>query len=296
MLCEKSILQAYSNCRLCPRYCGVNRNAGEMGYCRETSQLRISSASLHWGEEPPVTGRGGSGTVFITGCNLGCLFCQNWDISLAGRGRAVSKNELVNTFLNLQKAGAENINLVTPTHAAPFLIDGLNAAREKGLTIPALWNSSAYESNETLSILDSIDIWLPDLKTLDSSVSAKYFNAPDYPETAANAILNMLERSKLSFNRRGTVISGVIIRHLALPGHLDASYNVLKWFAENAQGRNGSKALLSLLTQYTPIHRTGSKNIPGRRISLNESDTLQKWLKEFQIEDGYFQGRSIKSL
>jgi putative pyruvate formate lyase activating enzyme len=288
---NNALVQAYSDCRLCPRNCGVNRNLGELGYCKENSQLRISSADLHFGEEPPITGKGGSGTIFITGCNLGCLFCQNWDISISGKGRIISEKELTETFLRLQRAGAENINLVTPTHATPVLINGLIAARKKGLSIPALWNSSAYENAETLSMFEgSIDIWLPDLKTLDSSISDKYFNAPDYPEAAEKAVLYMLDNSELRYNSKGALLSGVVIRHLALPGHMDASRKVLQWFAKHARNR----ALLSLLTQYTPNHRVYSKNCPGRYISREESADLLRWVKELKIENGFFQGRNLK--
>ena len=291
---QSEAFKAYSNCCLCPRNCRVNRLIGELGYCKESVDLRISSASLHFGEEPPVTGRGGSGTIFITGCNLGCNFCQNWDISLLGRGRSISEDDLVVTFLDLQRAGAENINLVTPTHAGPALVSAIKAARKKGLSIPTLWNSSAYESEETLNLLEGIiDIWLPDLKTLDPSISSQYLNAPDYPEAAKKAILFMLEQSELRFDSKNTIRSGVIIRHLALPGHMEASREVLRWFAQHAKGR----AMISLLTQYRPPHRSGSKssygNSPGRYISKEENEMLRKWLEEFDIKDGFFQGRSL---
>jgi putative pyruvate formate lyase activating enzyme len=290
---NSELTQAYSDCRLCPRNCGVNRLEDKLGYCKESDQLRIASASLHFGEEPPITGRGGSGTIFVTGCNLGCLFCQNWDISISGRGRHVSDKELVDIFLNLQKSGAENINLVTPTHVTPALINGLTAARKKGVSIPALWNSSAYEYVETLSMFEGkIDIWLPDLKTLDASISGKYFNAPDYPEAAEKAILYMLNNSELRLNHRGAILSGVVIRHLALPGHLDASREVLQWFAKHARNR----AMLSLLTQYTPNHRVYSQNCPSRHISREETEALRRWVKELKIENGFFQGRKLSSI
>jgi putative pyruvate formate lyase activating enzyme len=243
------------------------------------------------GEEPCVTGKGGSGTVFISGCNLGCHFCQNWDISLGGSGRPVDEQKLVDIFLSLQKAGAENLNLVTGTHATPALALGIINARKKGLVIPTLWNCSAYEKAETLSLLDGlIDIWMPDLKTLDSSVSAQYCNAPDYPEAAEKAILYMLERSELRRNKKGVILSGVIIRHLALPGHMDASREVLQWFAKHCRGR----AMLSLLTQYTPTRRKGSENCPNRRISGEEERMLRGWIEELGIEDGYFQGVNLR--
>ena len=211
-------------------------------------------------------------------------------ISLLGRGRSISEDDLVVTFLDLQRAGAENINLVTPTHAGPALVSAIKAARKKGLSIPILWNSSAYESEETFTLLEGIiDIWLPDLKTLDSSISALYLNAPDYPQAAEKAILFMLEQSELHFNSKNTIRSGVIIRHLALPGHMEASREVLRWFAQHAKGR----AMISLLTQYRPPHRSSSKSSPSRYISKEENEILRKWLDEYDIKDGFFQGRSL---
>ncbi|MCL1991897.1 MAG: radical SAM protein [Spirochaetes bacterium] len=308
---DYSFEKAYSNCRLCPRRCGVNRLdrgdgaggiAGDFGgyndgFCRESSRLRIASASLHNGEEPPVSGSGGSGTVFISGCNLGCLFCQNWDISIGGAGYAVSEAELVNTFLVLERTGAENINLVTPTHAAPFLARCIVAARDRGLSLPVLWNSSAYETVETLGMMEGlVDIWMPDLKTLDSTVAFDYFKAADYPAYAERAILYMLEGSQLTYSREGTILSGVIIRHLVLPGHLEASRRVLEWFARHAKGR----AVLSLLTQYSPPRRAARNaagiDLPRGRVSREDEVTLAQWLEELKIEDGFFQGRPLSSV
>ncbi|MDR1411817.1 MAG: radical SAM protein, partial [Spirochaetaceae bacterium] len=184
---------AYEHCRLCPRRCGADRRSAP-GFCGETSELRLASASIHRGEEPPITGSGGSGTVFITGCNLGCVFCQNRQISRAEMGRAVSAGEFAAICLALEKKGAGNINLVTGSHAVPALAEGIRAAREQGLSVPVLWNSSAYESPETLALLaGTVDVYLPDLKTLDREIARRFFRAPDYPEQAAAAILYMLE-------------------------------------------------------------------------------------------------------
>jgi putative pyruvate formate lyase activating enzyme len=289
----------YQNCRLCPRTCGVNRLAGADGFCGESSQLRLAFAGLHRGEEPPLSGKGGSGTVFVSGCNLGCVFCQNRQISGGGQigkhhgrcreqslGRAVTTDEFTAICLELQKRGAENINIVTGSHAVPAIVQDLSTAKTAGLTIPVLWNSSGYESLETLELLDGhIDTYMPDLKTLDSSLAAKFFNAPDYPQTAFQAILWMIQ------HRSRQEPCQVIIRHLILPGHLESTRAVLRWFADNAQG----SALLSLMSQYTPIAETNESghsprgHSPERFLNKREYETVLGWLEEFGIEDGFCQ-------
>jgi putative pyruvate formate lyase activating enzyme len=257
-------------CNLCPRRCPVDRERGEKGFCGETAELRIASASLHRGEEPPITGKGGSGTIFVSGCGLGCVFCQNRQISGGGMGRAVDTGEFSSICLTLQERGAENINIVTGSHGAPFLVRGIRAARGQGLSVPVLWNSSGYESLETLEIIkDSVDLYLPDLKTLDRGLAARFFHAPDYPEAAAMAILKMMDYGE------------VILRHLILPGCLNATREVLRWFAEHCRGR----ARLSLMTQYTPVGNDGPRNF----LEPREYDQALGWLEEYGIEDGYYQ-------
>jgi len=273
----------YKNCRLCPRACGVDRFAGSDGFCGEGAHLRLAFAGLHRGEEPPLTGKGGSGTVFVSGCNLGCAFCQNWQISTGktagvtnGKrlGSVVSTDEFTAICLELQNRGAENINIVTGSHAVPAIVQYLSAAKTAGLRLPVLWNSSGYESLETLELLDGyIDVWLPDLKTLDSALAAQFFNAPDYPQAAAQAILWMIR------NRP----HNVIIRHLILPGQLESTRAALRWFADNAL----RGAQLSLMTQYTPIG--GAKHTPERFVDKREYETVLGWLGEFGIEDGFCQ-------
>ena len=274
----------YKNCRICPRDCGADRTAGINGYCGEGSELRLAFAGLHFGEEPPLVGRGGSGTIFISGCNLGCAFCQNWQISSprshryansgGSLGRAVSVNEFTGICLNLQKKGAENINIVTGSHAIPALALGIKTVKAKGLKIPILWNSSGYEKVDTLELLSGcIDVFLPDLKTLDNTLSGKFFNAPNYPQAATKAISWMIENP-----------AQIIIRHLILPGLLESTHSVLKWFAENAAG----KALLSIMSQYTPPAAANSYS-PGRFVTKKEYETVIGWLEEFGIEDGYCQ-------
>jgi len=277
----------YKNCRLCPRECGADRIAGPGGYCGESAELKLAFAGLHMGEEPPLSGKNGSGTIFVSGCNLGCAFCQNWQIS--GRhssgqncdnrssehlGRIVDADEFAAICLKLQKSGAENINIVTGSHSVPAIAGGLNAAKISGLQIPVLWNSSGYENLKTLELLDGmVDTWLPDLKTMDSTLAENFFNAPDYPKAAAGAIQWMLQ------NKPGQVI----IRHLILPDHLESTAAVLRWFAENAAG----KAQLSLMSQYTPI--PGQSAGPEHFISEKEYDTVLAWLTEYGIDDGFCQ-------
>jgi putative pyruvate formate lyase activating enzyme len=261
----------------------------------------VASASIHRGEEPPLTGAGGSGTIFITGCNLGCVFCQNCQISQgknASLGRAVDAGEFAAICLALQEKGAENINIVTGSHAVPAIAAGISAARERGLSLPVLWNTSGYEGAASLAVLkDFVDVYLPDLKTLDSRLAGRLFNAPDYPEHAAAAILDMMDRRKLEYapiqqapgRQEGVLKSGVMIRHLILPGFPAASRDVLRWFAERCRGR----ALLSVMTQYTPVQREGcvdrEAGIPSRQVSFEEYETVLGWLAEFGIEDGFCQ-------
>jgi putative pyruvate formate lyase activating enzyme len=336
-------MNLYSPCTLCPRRCGINRSAGETGFCGETAEVRIACASIHYGEEPPITGTGGSGAIFVSGCNLGCVFCQNRQLSQASRpaitpgvfsgqpgcpektpgrtvGRAVSVEEFAGICLALQERGAENINIVTGSHAVPAIAEGLRAAKtglsgrfqpEKParsvLSIPVLWNSSAYELPETLELLDGLaDAFLPDMKTLDSALAARYFRAPDYPETARAAIEKMIgiaEKHRYGVSGFPAGLPLVIVRHLVLPGHLDSTKDVLRWFAENCSGRNGVE--LSLMFQYTATNtamnmatnmagpesagETRGSGPPGRSVVKDEYNAVMAWLDEYGIEDGYCQ-------
>jgi len=286
-------LTHYKSCRLCPRNCGVDRLAGETGFCGETAELRIAAAVIHKGEEPPLVGTGGSGTIFISGCNLGCAFCQNYQISQGededgsentkSLGRTVSVQEFAEICATLCEKGAENINIVTGSHAVPGLIEGFIAMRKAGNNLPILWNSSGYDGIESLELLeDYVDIYLPDLKTLDSEVSAKFFNAPDYPDVAAAAVLKMIELANNKFPKKAR--EKVIIRHLILPGYLESTRSVLRWFADNVKER----AMLSLMTQYTPIPNR-RRQMPQRYLSAEEYKTVIKWLDDFKIEDGFCQ-------
>lgn len=287
----------YEVCRVCPKKCGVNRNIGEKGFCGETAELRIAWAGLHFGEEPPVTGKGGSGTIFITGCNLRCAFCQNFQISQQGMGTSLSCDEFLSLCLRLQAAGAENINIVTGSHAVPALKKGLEQAKKTGLHIPVVWNTSGYETVESiLSLQTAVDGWLPDIKTLDSALAEKLFAAVDYPVIAQRAIEAMAALSPLSFVQAeseaypfGKLVSGVIVRHLALPGKIRQTAAVLQWFAKKLK----DSALLSLMTQYTPVSanpRTAYiKTFENRLLNSGEDNRLRHLLEYFAIDDGFYQ-------
>ncbi|MEW5815172.1 MAG: radical SAM protein [Spirochaetota bacterium] len=283
---ENSLIELYENCTLCPRNCGINRRQGKRGYCGEIDIVKLSSATVHMGEEPPVSGEKGSGTVFFAGCSLQCPFCQNYQISRDGLGRGITIEELSAIFIALKKRGAENINLVTGTHFLPSIVAALHGAREKGLTLPVVWNSSGYESVKTIDCLDPwVDIYLPDLKTLDCEMAQKLFKASDYPEKASQAVLEMASRKKPVYSG-AKLISGVILRHLVLPGMLTSTREVLQWFSENLYG----KAVLSLMVQYIPRARgPGNEAIPGRTVDERECDTLLEWLNEYGIDEGFIQ-------
>lgn len=290
----------YASCVLCDRACGIDRTADNRGFCGETDELRVAVASIHRGEEPPITALGGSGTVFVTGCTLRCSFCQNHQISREGMGAPVDAPLFAQICLELERKGAENINIVTGSHAAPAIGAGLREARRQGLSIPALWNSSGYETTEAIGLIaEDIQVYLPDLKTLDPAVSGRYFKASDYPETAKRAILRMAELRPLEYrkargplesgmeekDRPDALVSGVVVRHLVLPGHLDDTRNVLRWFADNLQ----EKALLSMMTQYTPVRPKETADLPHRYIDEAEYESAVDMLEEFGIEDGFYQ-------
>ena len=287
------IPQAYLSCRLCPRNCGVNRSAGKTGFCKESAELKIASACLHFGEEPPVTARGGSGTIFVSGCNLGCSFCQNYQISREGMGKTVSSDEFARICAALEQAGAENINIVTGSHAVPALVQGIAKAKKAGVSIPVCWNSSAYESLEAVELLNgTADIWLPDLKTLNPQLSRALFGVKDYGKTAKAAIKRMIELSPLQFtaSQPEKILSGVIVRHLVLPGCMENTRQVLDWLKENADG----KACISLMSQYTPVktqtvRKNGDSIFPDRFINQDEFESMRRLISDYAFEHLFYQ-------
>ncbi len=296
----------YKSCVQCPRRCKADRTKAS-GICGEGAGVRIATACLHFGEEPPVTVFGGSGTIFFTGCTLRCAFCQNYQISQKGMGRAVDSAEFTDICLALQNAGAENINLVTPSHHIPVIAKCIADAKMAGLAVPVCWNSSGYESAEMLSLLkDLVDIWLPDFKTLDSDFSRKVFAAPDYPDAAKAALLWMLENSPLEIKKitkngetKEKITSGVIIRHLFMPGRFEDTAEVLGWLKENADGR----AIISLMSQYTPvpfkesgpdsaIRQAALSAIENRLVSSTEDSDIRDLIDAYDFDYLFYQDLS----
>jgi len=249
--------------------------------------VRLSFAGLHFGEEPPLSGKGGSGTVFFTGCPLRCPFCQNYQISREGSGRYVDKYEFADILLKLQDAGAENINLVTPSHMLPSVSEYIDFAETQGLKLPAAWNSSGYETTEVIEHASSfIDIWLPDIKTLSSETAARIYGAPEYPEAAKAAVEQMVSAGSMEIDSEGRMLKGVIVRHLVLPGELESTRTVMRWFSENLYGR----AMFSLMMQYTPVFIPGeTKAVPQRQLEQSEFEKVVEWLDYYGIEDGFYQ-------
>jgi len=263
-----------TSCRLCPRRCGVNRKEGEYGFCRTGDKPMVSSWGPHFGEERPLVGRGGSGTVFFTNCNLGCLFCQNYSISHLGEGSEVSIGTLSSIMTDLQARGCHNVNLVTPTHQVPMILEALRLAIERGLCIPVVYNTGGYESVETLGILDGIvDIYMPDFKYADPGMAERYSAAPDYPEVAKEAIKEMHRQvGDLVINREGIAERGLIVRHLVMPGGTAGTEEVVRFIAEELS----LDTYINIMDQYHPCYKAFEHPPLNRRITPEEyRDALQ---------------------
>ena len=300
-------MNLYENCHQCPRNCRINRNTS-LGFCKEPDSIRIAVACLHFGEEPLITVHGGSGTIFLTGCNLRCAFCQNYQISQQGMGAVVTKEEFAEICLKLEAAGAENINLVTGSHHIPAIAEGLAEARKQGLKLPICWNSSGYDSVESLKMLDGlVTIYLPDLKTLSSELSKSLCAAQDYPEKAKEAISWMIKHNPLKLTsvkkqvegklvEKDKILQGVIVRHLFLPGRFFETADVLDWLKHNADG----KAIISLMSQYTPVPFKGSKeelekrkkslsSIENRLVNESEDADLKDLIEAYDFDYLFYQ-------
>ena len=277
-----------SKCTACPRGCGVNRDA-HRGYCGQTNALRIARAALHMWEEPCISGERGSGTVFFSGCNLGCVFCQNYRVSHRGQGIEIGADELIGKMLDLQKQGAHNINLVTPTHYAEQLLPVL-ARIKPMLHIPIAYNTGGYEKTETLEMLAPyVDIWMPDFKFGSAQIAKDYAGAPDYPEVAARAIAKMYEMvGKVQFDEDGMMQRGVLVRHLVLPGCRKDSMAVLDRLAGIVPV---SDVRLSLMSQYTPEFATDAPfaNL-HRRVTSFEYESVMAHAEKLGFV-GYMQQR-----
>lgn len=281
------MMEILNNCTLCPRKCGANRAAGSAGFCGATEKVRTARIALHFWEEPCISGESGSGTVFFSYCTMQCVFCQNYDISTCSRGEDITIEELAEGFLSLQSQGANNINLVTPTHYVPQIIKALDIAFKKGLTIPIVYNTSGYENIETLKMLKGyIDIYMPDLKYFDNKYAVKYSSAPNYFETAAAAIKEMVTQTgKPQFNESGIMIKGTIVRHLMLPGLMLDSKRVMDYLYKTY----GNDIYISLMCQYTPLEHVKKYPELYRRVDMKKYDILVDYCYSQGMEQVFIQ-------
>lgn len=277
----------YSNCLLCPRECGTDRNINKTGFCGETSQLRVGRAALHFWEEPCISGERGSGTVFFSGCNLRCCYCQNYNLSRGSEGIPINTQRLSEIFLNLQQQGAHNINLVTAEHFAPDIKAAIIRARETGLNIPVILNSSGYVSLKALEILkDVIDIYLVDFKYMDNELAKNYSMAQNYSDVAKAALSEMIRLAgEVKLDDAGMLRRGVLVRHLCLPTHTDDSKRVIKYVFETY----GKKVLLSIMSQYTPKGSCSRFPELSRKLSEDEYDGIIDFCLDIGIEEAYIQ-------
>lgn len=280
-------------CTDCPRACGIDR-AANTGYCGVGTQFRIARAAPHLWEEPPISGQNGSGTVFFSGCNLRCVYCQNAEIAADGLGAEVSPEQLCDILLRLQARGVHNINLVTPTHYTRALIPVLRAARRQGLHIPILWNSSAYESPDTLRMLSGwVDLYLPDFKYLHAKTAALYSGAEDYPAIAKAALAEMFAQvGTPQFDpATGLMTRGMVVRHLVLPGHAQESREIL-WYLHQTYG---NQIYLSIMNQYTPTARVANDPLLSRRVTPHEYSTVIRYAERIGITNAWIQSGEAAS-
>jgi len=283
----------FSTCRICPRACGVNRSETP-GICGMGASLRVALGQLHFGEEPCLSGTAsldageaqGSGTIFFSGCNLRCVYCQNHDISMGGLGHELSVDDLTAMMLELELAGAHNVNLVTPTHFTPLVRQAIIQARANGLAVPVVWNSSAYETVETLRTLEGlVDIYLPDLRYMDAAAAARYSGAPDYPEAATAAITEMHRQVGQLIVENGIARRGLLLRLLVLPGNLGRTDLALSWIAENL----GATAAISLMGQYYPAHRASGFPEINRCLKPIEYAVVRRHMERLGFHNGFVQ-------
>ena len=282
---------AYERCELCPRRCGVDRAAGDVGVCGETGQLMVARCALHFWEEPPISGDAGSGTIFFSGCPLRCAYCQNHEISHEGAGLPVSPSRLARMMLEQQDRGALNINLVTPLHFAPHIVDAVFCAREAGLSLPVVCNTSGYERAEMVDALAGVvDVWLTDFKYADPDLAALFSAARDYPDVAASALVRMLEnlreRGGCRIGDDGRMLQGIIVRHLVLPGYADDSCSVLDRVWELC----GNEVDVSVMNQYTPNAACRAKGGElARTVSPEEYELVLDHADELGFERMWWQ-------
>jgi len=280
-----SLDEILAQCNLCPRHCGVNRIQGELGYCKAGSELMVSSVFPHFGEEAPLVGYHGSGTIFLTHCNLRCVFCQNDDISHRGRGEKTSLSQMTNYMMRLQELGCHNVNFVTPTHYVPQIVASLPKAIDLGLHLPLVYNCSGYESLEVIKLLDGImDIYMPDAKYAGEEPAKRFSNAPDYPPVLKEVLKEMHRQvGDLHMNQNGIAERGLLIRHLVMPEDLAGTEDLMKFIAEEIS----RDSYVNIMQQYRPQYKSYDYPELRRRITYGEYLHAVKVAKNFGLHRGF---------
>lgn len=275
------------DCIVCPRDCHVDRINGEKGFCRSGAEVAVARVSLHYHEEPCISGEAGSGTVFFSGCNMACVFCQNQQISRGENGKKITVERLAEIFLEQQAAGAANLNLVTPTHFTMQIVKALRLAKEQGLNIPVVWNSSGYEKMETLRLLKGlVDIYLVDFKYMSGDLAQRYSAAPDYPQVARLALAEMfVQQPRTEFDADGMMLRGCLVRHLLLPGQVADSQNILSYLFREY----GHSIYISIMGQYTPCGDLAKYPEIDRKVTAEEYDRLVDFAVDLGIENAFVQ-------
>ena len=280
-------LKLIQKCEICPHRCKIDRTKNQIGRCKSKDTVKVAIASIHKYEEPCISGKNGSGTVFFSNCNLSCEFCQNYEISQEGLGKEISIERLAQIFLMQQSKGVHNINLVSPTSYAIQIIEAIKIAKKSGLKIPIIYNTNGYENIETIKLLKgSIDVYLPDLKYYSNEIAVKYSKAPNYFEIASKAILEMINQvGAPEFDEDGIIKKGVMIRHLVLPNHIQNSKNVLKWIKENIP----EKIYIDVMAQYFPTYKAKEDELINRKLTKREYKEIENYFYLLDFKNGYMQ-------
>ena len=283
----EKILTNLERCNICPHKCQVNRIKGQIGKCKSGNKVKIALYSIHNFEEPCISGKNGSGTIFFSNCNLNCVFCQNYEISQLGQGKEFEINELADIMIKEQEKGVENINLVTPTSYIIQIAESIKIAKGKGLKIPIVYNTNSYENIESLKLLDGlVDIYLPDLKYYYNKLGKRYSNVENYFEIATNAILEMYRQvGNVQIDSNGILQKGVVIRHLVLPNHIENSKKVLKWIKENLD----NKVFVSIMAQYFPTYKAKDIEKINRKLTKKEYQEIMEYVDSIGLDNGYVQ-------
>ena len=274
------LYERLKSCDICPRNCKVNRLKGEIGFCEMAKDLSVYTAFLHQGEEPGISEGGGSGTIFFSGCNLKCAYCQNYKFSHLNEGKVVGEDDLAQIMLKLQGKGASNISLVTPTHYLPQILKSLSISLKKGLSIPIIYNTSGFEKRAIIAqIRGIVDVYLADIRYMTPSIAKEYSNAPDYFRFCQESIIEMYKQCRHPIWNRSTLERGLIIRHLVLPGHIEESKAILSWIKKNTP-----TAYTSVMFQYKPYFKAGNYPQINREINISEYNQIKDFTEELDLE------------